>query len=502
MAVPRTQFYHPGRVIDAALHGIDRAIRRAEGISLVVGPPGTGKSLLLAKVAESVAEDFKVALLSGARICTRRALWQSILADLGQPYRGIDEAELRIAVAELVRRLATAGSGLVILVDEAHTLPLRLVEELRLLANMPTPLPAVHLVLAGPSALEERLGSPKMESFAQRIAVRSYLEPLDHAETVAYLRTQTKAAGLEWDKCFDRGCDDAVYTAADGVPRLMNQICDQALVLLADAGRRVKPSDIAVAWQEIQRLPAPALLGQMIDREPQQDFAAIDTVAEGCAANGAAESGADGEFDGFPDGYSVHEHGVDSGVGVIEFGPLDDESDDAMTRPFTDIAELVGRAGHEQPAAGRADPWQGPDVEFVFEASADPFQEFFAQEERVVERYLVQSPNDFSHRKHVASCEGSALVRQLAELDDRLLTRDSGTNGGRKEGGTAAPTGNRKEPPVEHGPLATTAAAEVDDADMVVIEEDLLAQPGGRPVVAAVRLGDYRRLFARLRRGG
>ena len=119
-----------------------------------------------------------------------------------------------------------------------------------------------------------------------------------------------------------------------------------------------------------------------------------------------------------------------------------------------------------------------------------------------MERYLVQSPNDFSHRKHVASCEGSALVRQLAELDDRLLTRDSGTNGGRKEGGTAAPTGNRKEPPVEHGPLATTAAAEVDDADMVVIEEDLLAQPGGRPVVAAVRLGDYRRLFARLRRGG
>ena len=83
MAVPRTQFYHPARVIDTALHAIDRAIRRAEGISLVVGPPGTGKSLLLAKVGESVAEDVRVALLSGARICTRRALWQSILVDLG-----------------------------------------------------------------------------------------------------------------------------------------------------------------------------------------------------------------------------------------------------------------------------------------------------------------------------------------------------------------------------------------------------------------------------------
>ncbi|MFM8893033.1 MAG: AAA family ATPase, partial [Planctomycetia bacterium] len=149
MSVPRTQFYHPARVIDAALHAIDRAIRRAEGIALVVGPPGTGKSLLLAKVAESVGEDFTVALLSGARICTRRALWQSILAEIGRPYRGIDEADLRISLVEIVRSLAAGGSGLVILVDEAHTLPLRLIEELRLLANMPTPLPAVHIVLAG-----------------------------------------------------------------------------------------------------------------------------------------------------------------------------------------------------------------------------------------------------------------------------------------------------------------------------------------------------------------
>ena len=92
--------------------GIDRAIRRAEGISLVVGAPGTGKSLLLAKVAESVGDDFSVALLSGARICTRRALWQSILADLGQPYRGIDEAELRIAVVETVRSLGTPSAAL------------------------------------------------------------------------------------------------------------------------------------------------------------------------------------------------------------------------------------------------------------------------------------------------------------------------------------------------------------------------------------------------------
>lgn len=155
LAAPRPDFYHPARAIDAALHGIERAIRRSEGVGLVVGPPGTGKTLLLTKLAEHVRDDFDVALLSGARICTRRALWQAVLAEIGEPYRGIDEGELRIGVVERVRGLAASGSGLVILVDEAHTLPTRLLEEMRLLTNIPTPLPSVHVVLAGTRAMDE-----------------------------------------------------------------------------------------------------------------------------------------------------------------------------------------------------------------------------------------------------------------------------------------------------------------------------------------------------------
>ena len=502
MAVPRTQFYHPARVIDAALHAIDRAIRRAEGIALVVGPPGTGKSLLLAKVGENVADDFRVALLSGARICTRRALWQSILADLGKPYRGLDEAELRIAVAEMVRGLAATGSGLVILVDEAHTLPLRLIEELRLLANTPTPLPAVHIVLAGPAALEERLASPKMESFSQRIAVRSYLEPLDHSESVAYLRTQTKVAGLDWEKCFEPGCDDAVSSVADGVPRLMNQLCDQALVLVADAKRRAKPSDIAAAWQEIQKLPSPAVFGHLVAGETIPESTGSRTAACGDRVDSGIEDCGHDAISGSDDGSIVHEQGGESGVGVIEFGSLDDQTDDTSVNPFVDVGAILGREDDDAARGGRSDPWHGPDVEFVFDASTDPFQEFFEQEERIVERYLVRSPDDFSRHQHVASCEGAALVRQLAELADSRPGTGAAAGGARSQSGVAGAEGGIPQPPADSGPTVATAAAELDDSDMVVIEEDLLAQSAGRPAVAAVRLGDYRRLFARLRRGG
>ncbi len=473
MAAPRTQFYHPAKVIDAALHGSERAIRRAEGVSLVVGQPGTGKSLLLAMIAEHVRDDFDVAVLSGARICTRRALWQSILAEIGEPYRGIDEAELRIALVERIRGLAATGSGLVVLVDEAQTLPTRLLEELRLLTNVPTPLPAVHIVLAGSTKLEELLGLARMEALTQRIAVRNYLEPLEHAETVSYLRTQTKAAGLDWNRLFDTGCDDAVFTATDGVPRLINQLCDHALVLVGDTGRRVTPADIAAAWRDIQRLPATGI--EPSGRSPlagdhQADVGHDDAEAAACEELGYATDGME----------------------VVEFGGLDDERFEDAVRTLVDEGDMRRLDG------GRPqDPWEGPEVELVFDASTDPFAAYFEQEKQAVERFLMQGPDDFSGCRHVASREGDAMGRHLESLQ-RVVLPAVPAGLGTADAAAGEPAASRAE----------VAAVEVaveeveDDADMVLIEEDLLEPPtGAQPSIFAVRPGDYRSLFTRLRRG-
>jgi type II secretory pathway predicted ATPase ExeA len=475
MAALRTQFYHPAAGIDAGLQAVERAIRRAEGVALVVGPPGTGKSLLLATVAEHVRDDFDVAFLSGARICTRRALWQSILAEIGEPYQGIDEVELRMAVAERIRGLAATGSGLVILVDEAHTLPTRLIEELRLLTNIPTPLPAVHIVLAGSAKLEELLGLPRMESMAQRVAARAYLEPLDHAETLAYLRGQMKIAGQTWDDAFAAGCDDAVFTATDGVPRLINQLCDHALSRAGESGRIVTPSDIAAAWREIQRLPAPGLLERAADPDSGTDFTRFhggDTIPPSRHA------------DAFADDFSS--------ASVIEFGGLDDD------------ALLIAETEADHPTAARPvdDPWRGPEVELVFGAADDPFAELFAEEERVVDRYVVRGPDDFAGCLHVSSREGQALARLLEAFDRE-------PEPARKAPETIRPVTPRitaqdtaaERTAFEAAPEAAVAVTGEDDADMVVIEEDLDEPAPARAGVFAVRPGDYRSLFTRLRRG-
>jgi type II secretory pathway predicted ATPase ExeA len=475
MAALRTQFYHPAAGIDAGLQAVERSIRRAEGVALVVGPPGTGKSLLLATVAEHVRDDFDVAFLSGARICTRRALWQSILAEIGEPYQGIDEVELRMAVAERIRGLAATGSGLVILVDEAHTLPTRLIEELRLLTNIPTPLPAVHIVLAGSAKLEELLGLSRMESMAQRVAARAYLEPLDHAETLAYLRGQMKIAGQAWDDAFAAGCDDAVFTATDGVPRLINQLCDHALSRAGESGRIVTPADIAAAWREIQRLPAPGLLERAADPDSGTDFTRFhggDTIPPSR------------HVDAFADDLSS--------ASVIEFGGLDDD------------ALLIAETEADHPTAARPvdDPWRGPEVELVFGAADDPFAELFAEEERVVDRYVVRGPDDFAGCLHVSSREGQALARLLEAFDRE-------PEPARAAAETIRPVTPRitaqdtaaERTAFEAAPEAAVAVTGEDDADMVVIEEDLDEPAPTRAGVFAVRPGDYRSLFTRLRRG-
>ena len=481
MAAPRVDFYHPARDIDAALQAIERAVRRAEGVGLVVGPAGTGKSLLLAKIAEHLRDDFDVALLSGARICTRRALWQAVLAAIGEPYRGLDEAEVRINIVERVRGLAATGSGLVILVDEAHTLPTRLIEELRLLTTVPTPLPAVHIALAGTCELEEMLGSPKMESIAQRIATRHYLEPLDHAETVQYLRTQARAAGQEWDSLFEPGCDDAIYTVCDGVPRLINQLCDQALVLAAEAGRETATAvDIAAAWRDIQRLPPPAALAHVeaaaLSEPEGEDRGGNQPHGDGGSADIGCSS-ASSTFD-------VASNDGGGGVAVIEFGDFDATfHEDLGVDPCDDTVIEAGDTEptiRHEPASHQADPIDGPDIELVFDPAVDPFAEMFDGARRI-ERVLVRGPDDFGSHRHVASREGGTMARAL-------------------EGFERDPVPAM----VAEGAPATREAVPLeDDSDMIVIEEDILEHPSvGRRGIFAVRPGDYRQLFARLRRGG
>jgi hypothetical protein len=204
-----------------------------------------------------------------------------------------------------------------------------------------------------------------------------------------------------------------------------------------------------------------------------------------------------------------------SEMGVIEFGAFDEPAFGQTAATFaddTDVEDTVlehhsleesivgSRAGDSSivEAADRAvagDPWHGPEVELVFDPYADPFEEYFEQEERVVERFVMRGPDDFSSHRHVASREGLSMARQLDAFEQShpLPVRP------------IAVAMATAEPVAEVG-VIEDAEAQTDgelDADMVVIEEDLVDHPADihKKSIFAVRPGDYRSLFARLRRG-
>ena len=563
MTVPRVGSFHPSPDATKALDGLIRVIRRAEGIGLLVGPTGSGKSLLLSCLRERIDGDYVVALLSGARICTRRGLWQSILSDLGEAYRDLDEEELRIGLVDRIRGLAATGSGLVVLVDEAHTLPRRLLEELRLLSGVVTAYPAVHLVLAGTIRLEEMLGESDLEGIAQRIAVRGYLEALNYEETCRYVRTQMYCAGLDWDSRFEPECDAVVYSLTEGVPRLINQLCDQAIRLAEQrSADEVGKQDLAAAWEEIQNLPAPASLRSEISGVdgPEQSNASIpqainhletcgpeaELVEEICFEDEAEPAVI--EFGALDDDEFAHDEQTNQEAQVesstlafsessaaecsespvmnkqqrgTEDAPSSIGFEDSQRATEFAVEALIREAQEglenfpstsevpaESPRVHNDKLCVGSEIELVFDPPfdsedearrPDPFAECFAEEEDIVERFVMEGPDDFHRHLHVASREGQSMSRQLSEMACDVPAKHEQSNDCVEAPHVSSDASSLKDEVL----TGEGSEGEPDDSDMVIIEEDHYSDDEvGNPTVAAVRLSDYSRLFARLRRGG
>ena len=156
---------------------------RSEGEGGSCGRAGCGKSLLGEMLCEQFAGQMRVVQLPSGRLESRRSLLQAILYGLRRPFREMDEGELRLVLLDCLSRDEDKRRPMLLLVDEADGLALRLLDELRMMTNLSADgQPCARLILLGGPILEEKLTSPKLESFSQRIVARCYLEALSRTE--------------------------------------------------------------------------------------------------------------------------------------------------------------------------------------------------------------------------------------------------------------------------------------------------------------------------------
>jgi len=540
LSAPNPKRYFAAAAIEESRQRIVRAIARNEGPAILVGGAGTGKSLLLAVLAEQFAAKMSVVTLAGAQLCTRKALLQVILCELGLPYRGMDEGELRLSILQHLRGVATTPAStkdarhtvsrhrpdaaqprrMLLLVDEADALPTRLLEELRVLTNVAADgLPLVSLVLAGSPILEERFADPQLDMFAQRIAARCYLAPLGREESILYVSSQVAAVGIKPERLFTADALEAIHSATGGVPRLINQLGDQLSWMAEETG--VAPLDAALvqqAWSDLQQLPAPwnshgsaATAGATAD--DVIEFGDLDAFgsdaptpirrAEPSLRRQTDVVDSDDELPAsIPFATAGPNRLLEATLEADEFDATI-EATEHLLESFDEFDELEVRLADPLPTLGSpgapGTPFESRRA-LATAAAPNPFDEPFDQEEIVLDPYAAFESELLRTAPHVLNRLDRAFAGELHRCVVRSAnkpTTTTETNGTIAAEGAESLTAVIEKPaPVRLHDVARIPAAPDVTGDLLIIEDD------DQPAAAIIPGRHFRRLFSTLESAG
>lgn len=243
--LPDLRFAYTSSTFEEGLARLLYAVKEDKGLALLLGPIGSGKTYLLHKLGNEVARDGNTVLQIVNPSLKPMEMLQSIYNQVhlvsGARFEGFDrdnKTDLLEALTIYARQKVKGGAHVVLLVDDAQTItdPLT-IEELRLLLNLCTDRRhLVQLVLVGLPELLERLRD--FASLCQRVDVSFQLEPLSVDEIAPYITHRLRAAGAAENAAgiFSSDAVAEVYRYAQGIPRLVNNVCDMALLVASGEG--------------------------------------------------------------------------------------------------------------------------------------------------------------------------------------------------------------------------------------------------------------------------
>ena len=205
-------------------------IRERKGFVQLTGEVGAGKTTLCRAAMEQLNQHYTTALILNP-IMSAEELMRAIGFEYGLPVSGLDKLTTLAVINNFLLHQVEQGRDTVLIIDEAQDLTDELLEQVRLLSNLETDnRKLLQIVLLGQPELRDRLNNPKLRQLRQRITVRFHLPPLSKQELGKYIRHRLKTSGANGLPYFTKPALWRVHRYSNGIPRLINALCDKALL--------------------------------------------------------------------------------------------------------------------------------------------------------------------------------------------------------------------------------------------------------------------------------
>ena len=231
---------------------MESTIWLADGFVVITGEIGSGKTTLLQSFLSELGDDVLHAVVSQTQLTPTQFL-QAVLTEFGFKPFNKRKVELLDMLNMFLIEQYSSGKKVVLIIDEAQNLTKKVLEEIRLLSGIETHKEKVlRIILAGQPELKDTLDLPSMKQLMQRVRLRFHIGPLDRREMREYVERRLSIAGRKKADLFSDDSFEDLYRFSGGVPRLINTLCDTALLCaFADDKKVVDADDVSTAAEEL-----------------------------------------------------------------------------------------------------------------------------------------------------------------------------------------------------------------------------------------------------------
>jgi type II secretory pathway predicted ATPase ExeA len=226
--LPDPDMIYWGKMHSMAFTMLEFGVMNNAGFTVITGEIGSGKTTLVRALLKKVNPNITIGLISNSPQ-GRQELLQWILMSLNQPFEG-DYPNLFKRLQDFLHGQFANGRRTILIIDEAQNLEPEALEHLRMISNINADkFQILQLILVGQPQLRDLLVGPKLHQFAQRISSDFHLRPLDPREVANYIAFRLKVVGASRPLFTQEACT-LIGTASGGIPRMINVLCDTALV--------------------------------------------------------------------------------------------------------------------------------------------------------------------------------------------------------------------------------------------------------------------------------